>query len=266
MTLSHQKTSVILLVPGRSTDVSGNAGLICTNDGAQAYFSPFGFPISGEYYDYGYIDNIIRDDNVIMLEEYFGIPIKDIISNIGRGAPTGMKEKKITFYNTLQMVFIRTEVLNYLETGWDSFNLIDPKDYSDSSQIKKIIDQVSNGPSALEKEYGSIYVRYYTENSPTNMFKTLPIDGRFKDMILKQYKFLMTLGHELNRILFPSNYGGQSINLLATCKLNDFISELMIDDIKEEINDNDPDDYLQEEKSYLSQIGRAKKLNGILNT
>ncbi len=93
MTLSYQKTSVILLVPSISTDISGNSGLICSNDGAQIYFSPFGFPIHGEYYDYGQISNIVRDDNVLMLEKYFGVDINEITDNIGRSAPKGINRR-----------------------------------------------------------------------------------------------------------------------------------------------------------------------------
>lgn len=58
----------------------GEKGLRVSNQGAMAEFVPFGFPIEGEYYDYGDIHNIVRDKNVEMLEEFFGISIEDIFA------------------------------------------------------------------------------------------------------------------------------------------------------------------------------------------
>lgn len=54
-------------------------GLMVSNDGAMAMFVPFGFAIRGEYYDYGRLENIQRDVNVEMLEEFFGLPIESIL-------------------------------------------------------------------------------------------------------------------------------------------------------------------------------------------
>ena len=85
MTLTSQKTSILLLAPGYSTDFKEHLGMIVSNDGCQAFFSPFGFPIHGEYDDYGYISDIKRDKNVELLESYFGIDIELILNNIGDG-------------------------------------------------------------------------------------------------------------------------------------------------------------------------------------
>ena len=52
MTLIRQKTSIQLLVPGYSTDYKEHMGMIVSNDGAQCFFSPFGFTIHGTYDDY----------------------------------------------------------------------------------------------------------------------------------------------------------------------------------------------------------------------
>src|SRR5206468_2215799 len=84
MTLSRQKTSIQLLAPAYTQDISKDSlGMIVSNDGCQAFFSPFAFPIHGVYDDYGYIDEIIRDKNVEMLEDFFNLSIESIIANIG---------------------------------------------------------------------------------------------------------------------------------------------------------------------------------------
>ena len=66
MTLSNQKTSIQLLVP-RKVYNGDDKGLYVSNDGACGKYIPFGFPIHGNYYDYGRIENVIRDKNVEML-------------------------------------------------------------------------------------------------------------------------------------------------------------------------------------------------------
>ena len=58
MTLTHQKTSVLLLSPNHNISFEDHLGMIVSNDRCQTFFSPFGFPIHGEYDDYGYITNI----------------------------------------------------------------------------------------------------------------------------------------------------------------------------------------------------------------
>lgn len=58
----------------------GEKGLRVSNEGSLGEFVPFGLPILGKYADCGDIDNIVRDHNVEMLEEYFNIGIDDIVS------------------------------------------------------------------------------------------------------------------------------------------------------------------------------------------
>lgn len=58
----------------------GEKGLRVSNEGAMGEFVPFGFPIAGHYADYGNMDGITKDRNIEMLEEFFNIPIQDIIS------------------------------------------------------------------------------------------------------------------------------------------------------------------------------------------
>lgn len=57
----------------------GEKGLRVSNEGSLAEFVPFGFPIEGKYNDCGDITDIIPSRNIEMLEDFFGISIKDII-------------------------------------------------------------------------------------------------------------------------------------------------------------------------------------------
>ena len=123
MTLTGQKTSILLLVPGYSSNFKEHLGMI-VSDGCQTFFSPFGFPIHGEYDDYGYITNIVRTKSVDILEEYFGIGIDYILQNIGDDDLKDIKNKEV--YGTLGRTYFRTEILEYLERGWDTISLSNP--------------------------------------------------------------------------------------------------------------------------------------------
>jgi hypothetical protein len=86
MTLKHQNVARFLLVPSLYThgydsrDALKEKGLLVSNEGALAIFSPFGFAIRGKYDDYGDLKEIERDFNVEALEKFFNIPIEEILS------------------------------------------------------------------------------------------------------------------------------------------------------------------------------------------
>lgn len=264
MTLNHQKTSVQLLVPKYNTkqysslSFEEHMNIICSNDGAQAFFSPFGFPIHGVYDDYGHISNITRDKNVEQLEEFFGIPIEDIINNIGRVREDDLKDmKNREMYISLGMTFFRTEVLEFLERGWENTNLTNPDKWSREEYLKSFLDKVKNTPSdalraelilkrskgveLTEDELDIIFSNPYTTyercyikcNLESNFLKILPIDFvTQQDDIVKQWSWLSRLSYGLDRILLPSVYGGQEDNFIETYELNEFVNDLLIEDIK----------------------------------
>lgn len=287
MTLTNQKTSILLLSPGYSTDINSHLNMIVSNDGSQAFFSPFGFPIHGEYDDYGYITNIQRDKNVEMLESFFGIGIDDILRNIGddRSIPKDIKNKEV--FEKLGMTYFRNEVLEYLQRGWDEIKVIDPDQYSMGSRISKLLKGISkrvsyDDPRFLElmskkdktdDEREELYElmdmcsgahlrenSYICSTTKYNMFKLLPITLDFKEDILKQYMFLITLGGELNKILMPSNYGSQDTNWKSQYELNEFVNELLVEDLKSYYDGED-----DEINSLITSHERAKKLNSVLN-
>lgn len=289
MTLTSQKTSILLLAPGYSTDLSSHLNMIVSNDGAQAFFSPFGFPIHGEYDDYGYIVNIKRDKNVEMLEDFFGIDIDSILRNIGdtRRLPKELKNEEL--FQKLGMTYFRTEVLEYLERGWDKINIIDPEEYSPGSRLLKLFKSLEKNKVSMEdpryleliskkdktddeKEElfdlmdlmngSSLRENSYISWPKHNMFKILPITMDYKEDILKQYKFLIRLGYELSRILKPSVYGSQETNWKAQYELNEFINDLLIDDLKSYYCDEDEYDEIN---SMVTSHERNKKLNNLLD-
>jgi len=57
----------------------------CSNDGENIFFEELCFPIFGEYNDYGSMENIIHDDNIKVLEEFFELSIEDIIEVLTDG-------------------------------------------------------------------------------------------------------------------------------------------------------------------------------------
>lgn len=237
MRLTNQRTSVQLLVPGYGTDLQSHKGMIVSNEGAQAFYSPFGFPIHGRYYDYGYLEDIVEDRNTKMLEEYFNMSISDIIKFIGRERDVPKDAKNVEFYNQLSMTYFRTEVLYHLQEGWQNIDLENPKKYKGDEMMS------------------NFYIRLPKNK---NMFDLLPIGISFKDDILKQYQFLVNFGWGLGRTLMPSDYGSQDDNFLQLYKLNDLVNDLLAEDMKYSHYDEDES---EEINSIIRSHQRNKNLN-----
>lgn len=289
MTLDRQKTSVQILIPKMKydgcTDMEEHKNLICTNDGAQAFFAPFGFPIHGEYYDYGYIDEIKRDRNVEQIEEFFGANIDDIIKHIGR-TRDWTPPKNAELYGELYMTFFRTEVLEFLERGWDTVNLTDPYDYSGDAYLKKFIDLATKAPTmeqkseVLEKRsrgeelteddhdimFHSEYEVFGSSNCyikstmDRNFLKLLGVDFEVQlNDVLKQSTFLTRFGWGLDRILLPSVYGSQETNFEETYLLNDLVNDLLINDMENEYDDYDEEDGGNSQKARIIKAHNRNK-------
>jgi hypothetical protein len=288
MTLNNQKTSVLLLIPGWGTNIHDHRGMIVSNEGSQAFYSPFGFPIHGEYYDYGYLENIKEDVNTKMLEEFFNMNISEIIQHIGRPdyLPENIKNKEL--YNSLSMTYFRTEVLEYLERGWNEINLDSTYEYSQGYRMNKFFnnlfnqdpnikrrDELLNKSSELteteKEELREILIlsmkfdlmdsslNYIRLGESKNMFNILPIDDKFKEHILRQSTFLTTFGFELRRTLLPSDYGSQDTNFSVIYELNEFVNDLLFEDMK---NENDYES-IEEYESIIKKHQRNKNLRDI---
>ena len=289
MTLSHQKTSILLLTPNAES-FSEHLNMIVSNDGCQAFFSPFGFTIHGIYDDYGYITNIKRDKNVEMLEEYFGVDIESILQGIGREGDAHKDIKHKEFYNTLGMTYFRTEVLEYLEKGWDKYDIENPKKYSSDEFVQKLIKGLEKPIKITDEEYAKLMrkkldktitdeereimmdfilnstrtERNYIASYKGNMFKTLPLNMDFKEHVLKQYTMISKLGFELRRTLMPSDYGSQENNWSYLYKFNDFVNDLLVEDIKGWYDGDGTEGEEAEILRMHQAVVRNRKINSIL--
>lgn len=295
MTLNHQKTSVQLLVPKYNTkqysslNFEEHMNIICSNDGAQAFFSPFGFPIHGVYDDYGHIHSIVRDKNVEQLEEFFGVSIENIIENISRVKEGEVKDlKNEEIYLSLGMTFFRTEVLEFIQRDWEKTNLVNPKKYSSDEYLKSFLDKVKAVPDTnliaelirkkqagielTEEEQDIFFDSFGTDfvwekcyikcSRQSNFLKLFPIDFvAQQDDIVKQWSWLSRLSYGLDRILIPSVYGGQETNFLETYELNEFVNDLLIEDIKYYYDDCGGDDTDERANRILKTHNRNKALN-----
>jgi hypothetical protein len=254
--------------------------MIVSNDGAQGFFAPFGFPIHGRYYDYGGLKDIQRDMNVEMLEDFFNLSIDQIISNIGDDrwhrysddknwkliGKDGGDIKNQEIFLKLGMTYIRTEVLEHLQKGYENCSSSFIKDMLDmldveegeaptNKKIRKMIDAIVAKKDAVgvseeeqakhlellmdlrEMSWDSLRT-YIPSLIKINMFKLLPITTSvFKDDICKQYMFLNKFGWGLCRTLLPSDYGSQQDNYTELLELNTLVSNLVKQDLLDDCVD-----------------------------
>ena len=298
MTLTRQKTSILLVSPSYSTGYSEHRNMVVSNEGCMEFFTPFGFPINGVYYDYGNITDIERNGNVRILEDYFGIDIETILENIGREIPEGIKNSKT--YESLGMTYFRTEVLEYLERGWDKIDISSPKKYSFESYLSEILKSLSSRNTFMGKDRYEFLRSKLKEKNITeeerdelmdhltkdigfrtyipsltkyDMFKELRIGLEFKEEICKQYMMIRMLGSRgLNRLLVPSNYGSQEDNWTETYRFNSFVNDLLVEDMNNKIGSHSvwgpaDDGYLIKEKEIVREhqsIVRDRKINQII--
>lgn len=300
ITLTRQKTSILLLAPSYSTDFSEHLGMIVSNEGSQAFFSPFGFPIHGFYDDYGHIDGIDRNSrSVRLLEDYFGVDIEEILNNIGDDRDIPENIKHIDVFKKLAKTYFRTEVLEHLESGWEKTNLTNPSKYSWDGRLKGLLEQMEKNEKSdiaelkakpmdtlttderkrlIYHEIDSIdpvieRMTYLSNHASVNMFKELKITTEFKEEILKQARFLSNIGYGgIRKLLMPSLYGSQEDTWKQTYLFNSFVNDLLVDDMKEKIEDSkrwgDDDDYLKSEKSIVQDhqsLVRDRKINSIMD-
>jgi hypothetical protein len=119
------------------------------------------------------------------------------------------------------------------------------KEPSDALRADLILKR-SKGIQLTEDELDIIFSNPYTTyercyikcNRESNFLKIFPIDFvAQQDDIVKQWTWLTRLSYKLDRILIPSVYGGQETNFTETYELNDFVNDLLIEDIKDHCDD-----------------------------
>jgi hypothetical protein len=235
MTLTHQRVARLLLVPSAyysdydSRNIFKDPGLVVSNEGAQALFSPFGFAIYGTYYDYGQIADIVEDRNVKNLEDFFGLSIEQIF-DIAAGSASKNDEtdpEKLEILSRLTYTDIRAEIYEWLCKKQDR----DP--YWDiEKSIQRYFDtreKYQSDPDYVDLGNG---IRSFI---PTlcrdNFLKLLNIDRTWENEYREMYQFIVNLG-SLHKLLLPSNYGSQDYNFEMLIKLNTLANKLMRHDSK----------------------------------
>lgn len=271
-TIKHQKTSIQLLVPNLYADLHEGRGMLVSDNGAQGLFSYFGFPVHGRYSDCGDLSDIVRDDNVTILEEFFNLSIERILDAVGddRWYNYGEKENsehwKLTtldgtpIRNTeilliLGKTYIRTEILELLEEGWerdiDGTSMKRLKDgyKMANDRVKEFEAIVSDSDKPVSGELHEIldnqYNRaisggtYINQMAKHDMFTLLDIDiDKMSEHIAKQIRFNYNFGYGMRRILMPSSYGSQDDNYVEITALNKKVIELIESDNMDEFVSN----------------------------
>lgn len=257
MTLSHQETSVQLLVrtPLNSENLEPK-NMIVSNNLSQSFYSPFAFPIKGKYSDYGYIEDIQKDHNTDILEKYFNMTIEDIIRNIGSdGYNKDIKNEK--FYNSLSLTYFRTEILEYLEKDWGEIENKKYKHYETEArflkflkytfgnekkdEIKKVLNSIKKDKSKEEiseisKKITKLYMykdsiyQYLSCSRQSSTFELLDITKDFKEDVIKQFTFLRKLD-SIGKYLIPSLYGKQEQNFKELYDFNEKVNDVLIKDM-----------------------------------
>jgi hypothetical protein len=277
-TLSHQRTYIQLLIPTKNYGDEfkglrlGDERLIFTD------WRPFGFPIKGDYYDYGDIDNIVRDKNIEKLENYFNIPIEDIITACGRDGwkdeiKSDVKDvKNLELIEKMTMTYFRGEIYEHLCEGWTDLensnywkenfeNLKKFEIQDDPEKLKKHILEEYPGLSEEEagvkilmrslRNEGRTYISNYRQNDFIRRLGYSVND--FTDDMKKQFQFLNSLS-EMYMPLTSSMYGGQQVNWLKIKKMNRYMNRLLSKDME----------YYEIDDPYKAQEERADKLEDIL--
>lgn len=288
MTLSYQRVARLLLLPsgywdrtsiGKSgvydtrVEMISSKGLMVSNDGSQGLFCAAGFPIFGEYADYGRIKSIERTQSVKLLEDFFNIGIEDVLAAAGddrwitygideyeaelekknRGEPYDERRvtdnmwrpkwidqvKHLDILRLITFTDIRAEV--YEEMG---------KCWTDDKYEKKFGQKILKEILAGKNQWGT-EVSLSPKLAPLDFMKDMRVDRKlFKDEIVNLFWFLRNLGG-MYRFILPSGYGGQTHNFKMIKKLNMLSNKLITKDIQyyedmyaedDDIDDEDEDD------------------------
>lgn len=112
-------------------------GNLCSNDGANMYFDELCFPIFGEYDSYGRLENIEKDDNTKVLEEFFGLSIEQIASVLADGRKDEFEQggqfcdsvKILDKDNEKHMMLLKTSATWYRREFFDKLASIESDGY-----------------------------------------------------------------------------------------------------------------------------------------
>jgi len=84
-----------------------------------------------------------------MIEDYFGIGIDEVLKNIGdtRYIPKEIKNGEI--YEKLGKTYFRTEILEYLQEGWESYDFLNKPDENNRlyNRFQKFLELIKSNQS-----------------------------------------------------------------------------------------------------------------------
>lgn len=225
---------------------SNNLNERLTNDHMLIYsdclYKPTMLPIKGEYNDYGSIENIIRDENVIHLEKVYGISIEKIIDILTDFDSIDLEKEnnKIDSLKTMSGMFVHRKIYNSLITmkhNSEDVNLVDlmngdtfiknSNEIYDSIQIKNILekkpkykDMIKEEPilnmlvsSSIRKLYNNEWEEF-GENYPILMFTEGENKKLFDNLLIFQY-FSNSM-YSVNSYYSPAMNGEQHGNRKAS--------------------------------------------------
>ena len=211
-------------------------------------FIPMFLPVFGNYDDYGRIEYVKETNSTKFIEEFFGMPIDDVIRDVDDNA-VGRGKKKESPKNN--------EIFQKLTFGLEHKSVYDKmvSEFKHDKLTPSILQEIKRSGRELKmngagfsdddflgkylaKEQGIEYV------DPINKF----IEYVGEDSILSMYAFATSM-HVLNSKYFPSNYGSQSQDFalhyklltlyrnIVVNKLSDYEGDDVINSLREEIRD-----------------------------
>lgn len=287
--IDGHNTSIQLLTPSYAglNAISDSNNMIVEESLSQSIYTPFAFPINGKYADYGKICDIVRDNNVEMLESFFDMTVEDLIEYI-----ISNDNKSDDVIDNLKITYFRTEILDIIYEGVDKkYDMNNPHKYSPSYYVQKTIEAYTNPidvkrrlseienmnendltvevmnefSELIRKQFSGSEFNYINSPREYNMFDVLKMDKSFSDKILKQFHLLRVMNHDLKVMLMPSPYGSQLSNCFEKYKFNKQVNNILINDMKEiyEHDCDDSDEY-QEVSKIIKSHDRINKLDELL--
>lgn len=265
-TLKNQRVARILLVPSASSatydsrDHIKGKGLLVSNDGAQAMFTTFGFPVFGLYDDYGQLHQIEQTPSVKLLEDFFNLKIGEIFeaASDDRWIEYGIveyqeelaKKERGEEYNEYRLndtmfrptwlehvknlhvlrecthTDIRAEIYEEMAQPWFKTKTWDYKYCHEA--LDRILENTKHlrpwdpGRTQYDTLSGSL-CKYDFMNLMKLNTRAHMID------ITKMFWFLRNMSG-MYRFLTPSNYGGQECNYDSIIRINNLIHKLIVAD------------------------------------
>jgi len=95
--MSGDPVVLYLLIPASKSGYYLNQGTssLSSNEGSEVLYNPVALPIMGVCGDFGTLNKIERDENVIEIEKTLGAPIEKILSRIGDDREVFSDDEKI---------------------------------------------------------------------------------------------------------------------------------------------------------------------------